>query len=71
MGYYEHHKRSIAKALTFRAIVLLSDFTILVFITHRYDVALGVVILTNIASTVLYYAHERAWAHTAWGRQPA
>ncbi len=71
MGYYEYHKRSIAKALTFRAIVLLSDFAILVCITHRYDVALGVVILTNIASTVLYYAHERAWVHTAWGRQPA
>jgi uncharacterized membrane protein len=65
----EQHKRSIVKAVTFRVIIMASDFVIIALITHRYDVALGVIIASNIASTIFYYLHERAWDKISWGRQ--
>lgn len=54
----EHPKRSIVKAVTFRIAVMTSDF-IITAITHRYEIALGVIAASNLASTVLYYLHER------------
>ena len=66
--FHENLKRSITKALTFRTIILCSDGLIVYAITHRYDVALGVIILSNIASTVIYFLHERLWNHIYWGR---
>jgi uncharacterized membrane protein len=64
----EKHKRSIVKSITFRIIVVMSDMIIITLVTHRYDVALGITIATNLGSTVLYYLHERVWAKIAWGR---
>jgi uncharacterized membrane protein len=64
----EHIKRSVVKATTFRVVVIIADTLIVLALTHRYDLALGFVILTNVASTLLYYFHERVWAHIHWGR---
>lgn len=61
-------KRSAAKSLTFRVTVIVSDAIITYAITHRYDITIGFVLFTNIASTMLYYFHERIWAHIRWGR---
>jgi uncharacterized membrane protein len=63
----EHIKRSVVKATTFRIVVVIADTLIVLALTHRYDLALGFVILTNVASTLLYYFHERVWAHIHWG----
>ena len=67
-AFHEHTKRSINKALTFRGIVLMSDGVIIFLITHRYDVALAVIVFSNIASTALYFFHERAWNKVHWGK---
>lgn len=64
----EQHKRSFVKSITFRAIVIMSDLIIVTAVTHRYDFAIGVVLATNLGSTLLYYLHERVWAKIAWGR---
>jgi uncharacterized membrane protein len=55
------NKRSFVKALTFRSLILVSDSFIIFFITRRLDVALGVLIFSNVASTVFYFIHERVW----------
>ena len=68
MATYVQKKRSIVKAITFRTIVLISDFTVVYLITHRVDTSLGLVILPNLASTTLYYLHERVWPGIKWGR---
>ncbi len=65
--HYETHTRSLLKAITFRVIVLMVDFTIVITITHRYDVAIGFVILSNITSTAIYFLHERLWNNIKWG----
>jgi cell division protein FtsW (lipid II flippase) len=36
-------------------------------LTHRYDLTVGFVIFTNIASTIIYFLHERVWSRTRWG----
>ncbi len=68
MAFYEHHKRSIVKSISFRILVMFSDFTIVFLLTHRYDIALGLIILTNLSSTILYYLHERVWNVFNWGK---
>jgi uncharacterized membrane protein len=68
MHAIEHNKRSIAKSITFRAVVMISDYLIIERVTHRSDVALSVIIFSNVSSTLLYYLHERAWAKTLWGK---
>jgi uncharacterized membrane protein len=70
MPTYTQRKRSLVKAITFRSIVLVSDFLIVYLITHRVDTSLGLVIMTNLASTTLYYLHERFWTGIKWGRAP-
>lgn len=66
--FYEHHARSIAKSVTFRIIVLVSDSLIIYAVTRRLDLTLSVIVLSNLSSTTLYYLHERAWNAIRWGR---
>lgn len=70
MKFYEHYKRSLTKAVTFRMIVLVVDFIIIVAITQRYEIAIGVVLLSNLSSTFLYFFHERIWNNIHWGKDP-
>jgi len=66
---HESIKRSITKAATFRVLVLCSDGIIIFAITHRADVALGVIIASNFASAILYFLHERLWNAIGWGKE--
>ena len=61
-------KRSVVKATLFRILTIISDTIIVLALTHRYDLAVGFVVLTNLASTLLYYFHERVWSYVPWGR---
>ena len=65
---FDSIKRSITKATLFRILTIISDTVIVLALTHRYDLAIGFVVLTNLASTILYYAHERIWSYIPWGR---
>jgi uncharacterized membrane protein len=69
MAFKENAKRSLVKSITFRVLVITSDFVIITLITHRYDLALAVIIFSNLASATIYYLHERAWNKIKWGRQ--
>ncbi|MDO8572592.1 MAG: DUF2061 domain-containing protein [bacterium] len=68
MAFSEHTKRSIIKALTFRAIILVSDGIIIFLITHRYDVTLIAISFFGIMHTVFYFFHERVWNKIRWGK---
>jgi len=68
MRIAERKQRSLVKAITYRFIILLSDGIIIFAITRRYDTTLMVILISNIASTILYFTHERAWNHINWGR---
>ena len=68
MAFKEKPGRSLTKAITFRILILISDGIIIFAVTRRYDITLGVMLFSNIASTVLYFFHERAWNNIHWGK---
>lgn len=62
-------KRSIVKAITYRFFIVCLDFLVIYLFTHKVDVAVGFMIVSNIYTTVGYFAHERIWARIRWGRE--
>lgn len=68
MNFHENHRRSLVKAVTFRAFVLTSDAVVIFMITHRFDTTFTLVIFSNTLSTIIYFFHERLWNHIEWGR---
>jgi uncharacterized membrane protein len=65
---YEKAHRSVVKAITNRALSLISDFTLVTYITGKPTDTLHIIVMTNISSTILYFVHERIWNHIDWGR---
>lgn len=68
MAFREHVSRSLAKSISFRVVVLTSDLVIILFITHKLETALPIILASNLASTLLYYGHERIWNNVHWGK---
>jgi uncharacterized membrane protein len=68
-GFKERWARSLTKAITYRVLILILDFTAIYLLTHRYDVAFGFMNISNIYTSLGYYAHERVWNHVAWGKE--
>ena len=68
MKTYVQVKRSLVKAMTFRTLILCSDAVVIFLITHRWETTVSLVIATNLASTTLYFIHERIWSRIQWGR---
>ncbi len=60
-------KRSLVKAITYRIVIVILDFSVIYLLTHRIDVALGFMIISNIYTTVAYFLHERVWNRIRWG----
>ena len=67
-GYHEHFSRSLVKAITYRFFTIISDLLVTSIITANVRSAFGIIIFTNLFSTVLYYFHERAWSGVKLGR---
>ena len=66
--FSENVGRSLAKAITFRLLILAADGIIIFAITKRYDIALTVMFFSNLSSTILYFMHERMWDRLNWGK---
>jgi uncharacterized membrane protein len=64
-------KRSLVKALTYRVVIVCLDFLVIYIFTHKVEVALGFMIVSNIYTTVGYFLHERLWARILWGSEPS
>ena len=67
----ERTKRSIVKALTYRVLIVCLDFLFVYIFTHKVEVALGFMLVSNVYTTVGYFVHERIWARIQWGKEPA
>jgi adenylylsulfate kinase len=66
--FREYLTRSAAKAVSYRIIVVITDFAAVYLFTSRLEIALGFVLVSNIYTSVLYLIHERFWDRVAWGR---
>ena len=65
----ELHRRSLAKSVSYRVVSVLVDLIVAYFFTHSATLSAGIVLFVDGYSTVIYYLHERVWAHIRWGRQ--
>jgi uncharacterized membrane protein len=65
----ETHHRSALKAVSYRILSMCADYIAAYFFTKSVVLSAGIVLVVNLYSTVLYYFHERAWAHIHWGRE--
>ena len=64
----EKHRRSIAKAITWRATGSLDTFLLSWLLSGSLTIAGGIASTEVLTKSVLYYLHERAWTRVPWGR---
>jgi adenylylsulfate kinase len=62
-------KRSFVKAVTYRAVIVVLDVSVIYLLTGRADIAVGFTIISNIYTTVAYFLHERLWNKIQWGTE--
>lgn len=62
--------RSLAKALSWRALGTLDTFLLGLLITGRFDFAGAIASTEVLTKTALYYLHERGWNLIQWGHEP-
>ena len=67
----EFHSRSIVKSVSYRVVMIMVDYIAAYFFTRDIKLSIGIVIFVETYSTILYYLHERVWAHIHWGHQSA
>lgn len=63
----ETGKRSIAKALTYRAWQSLNTFLISLLVTGKIDLAAAIVSIEVLVKIAVYFFHERIWTKIKWG----
>ncbi len=66
--FRENTQRSLFKSVTFRIVVIVSDLIVVYVLTHRINLTLGITLFTNVASSILYFFHERVWNTIRWGK---
>lgn len=67
MTHHVTRTRSIAKALSWRALGALDTFALSYLLTGHAAVAGAIVSVEFFTKTALYYAHERGWDLVQWG----
>lgn len=66
--FKEHLTRSFIKALSFRIIAILSNTTIIFFVSGEVKLVFEIILVSTVINTVLYVVHERIWDGIKWGR---
>jgi uncharacterized membrane protein len=62
-------ERSVVKAITYRLVIVVLDFLSIYLLTGKPQVALGFMLVSNVYTSVVYFAHERIWSRIRWQRQ--
>ena len=70
MTYYgDTQKRSLIKAISWRAIAFIVLGIISWIVTRNWDQTARITIVYSAVQIVLYYFHERWWESSEWGRK--
>jgi adenylylsulfate kinase len=60
-------RRSVVKAITYRAVIMTLDFLTICFLSGKLHVAVTFMVVSNLYTSAVYLLHERLWAHISWG----
>jgi uncharacterized membrane protein len=63
--------RSLTKAMTYRILIAVLHFTVILLLTGNFGAAIGFSVLSSVYTTIAYYFHERLWSGIAWGTKAA
>jgi uncharacterized membrane protein len=63
----ESHRRSIAKAVSYRVFASVLTCLIAWALTGRFSVGLQIGLLDGVTKLFGYFLHERVWARIKWG----
>jgi uncharacterized membrane protein len=66
---FEAHRRSFAKAVSWRIAASLDTFVIGFIVTGKVGIASSIAATELITKIALYYFHERIWAVIPWGHR--
>ena len=69
--FQERIPRSLAKVLTWRAIMIMQYVAIGYFTTGSLAFGIGLAGFTTIVNSMLYFLHERSWNRSDWGKKLA
>ena len=64
---HERHRRSVVKAVSWRALGSVDTFALSWFFTGSAGAAGAIASTEVITKMILYYFHERAWSGINWG----
>jgi uncharacterized membrane protein len=67
--FYEKIPRSVAKVITWRVIVTITNFIGGWLASGSWKVGLGVVTFALVVNSILYSFHERTWNRYDWGKK--
>ncbi len=65
----ESHKRSIAKAATWRIFATFVTIIVVYIFTRELVLSAGIGIVDTTIKLFAYYSHERLWERTDFGRK--
>jgi uncharacterized membrane protein len=71
MKFIERYNRTIAKVITWRIVITISNFLMTYFLTGSWQIGLTFVGLSTVINTVVYTLHERGWNLINWGKKIA
>lgn len=69
MKVMDSHRRSIAKALTYRVMGFVVTIGVAYAVTESTSTAATIGAADTLAKIFAYYAHERMWTYLHFGRQ--
>jgi adenylylsulfate kinase len=58
---HEGWTRSLAKAISYRVLIIILDLSSIYLLTGKIDVAIEFMVVSNIYTSIAYYVHERIW----------
>jgi uncharacterized membrane protein len=67
--FYEKFPRSLAKVVSWRILVTITNFVGGWLASGSWKVGLGVVSFALVVNSILYFIHERAWNRADWGKE--
>jgi len=67
--FQERIPRSLAKVITWRVLVTITNTVGGFLASGSWMVGLGVASFALVVNSILYYFHERAWNRIDWGKR--
>ncbi len=69
MDRTEQHRRSLAKAISWRITGTLDTFILGLIVTRSMKFAGSIAVAELMTKIALFYIHERVWGRIRWGRR--